>query len=140
MTDLDLPASADGEARKRCPWCAEWIRAEAVKCRYCGSAVAASKLDFVTEPWLRPREGRMLAGVCAGLAEQFGISVSIVRLAFVLGTFVSGGIFLVVYLGLWLAMPGADGDHGAGERPARRVPERLPDEWGRRGEDPRNSR
>ena len=105
MTDLDLPVRGDEGARKRCPWCAEWIRAEAVKCRFCGSALEGSRASFVTEPWLRPREGRMLSGVCAGLAEQFGISVSIVRLAFVLGTFVSGGIFLVVYLGLWLAMP-----------------------------------
>ena len=140
MTDFDLPVAETDDARKRCPWCAEWIRAEAVKCRYCGSTLEVSKLDFVTEPWLRPREGRMLAGVCAGLAEQFGISVSIVRLAFVLGTFVSGGIFLVVYLGLWLAMPSAD---GAGETPGRgalRVPERFPDEPRARDDYPRNSR
>lgn len=119
MTDLDLPVRGDEVARKRCPWCAEWIRAEAVKCRFCGSALEGARRSFVTEPWLRPREGRMLAGVCAGLAEQFGISVSIVRLAFVLGTFVSGGVFVVVYLGLWLAMPSDDG-------PFERDPPRPP--------------
>ena len=93
---------------KPCPWCAESIRAEAVKCRHCGSILDASGARALSEPWWRPREGRMLAGVCAGLAEQFGISVTIVRLAFALGAFFSAGIFLVVYLALWLAMPEGD--------------------------------
>lgn len=129
MTDVDLAAGGDDAARKRCPWCAEWIRAEAVKCRFCGSALEDTRRSFVTEPWLRPREGRMLAGVCAGLAEQFGISVSIVRLALVLGTFVSGGIFVVVYLGLWLAMPSEDD-----------APRRLPRELPNGRDDSSNSR
>jgi phage shock protein PspC (stress-responsive transcriptional regulator) len=97
-----IPAEAGG---KRCPWCAESIRSEAIKCRHCGTVLDTSSARTLSQPWLRPREGRMLAGVCAGLAEQFGISVTIVRLAFALGAFFSAGIFLVVYLALWLAMP-----------------------------------
>ena len=46
----------------------------------------------------------MVAGVCAGLAEEFGISVTIARLAFVLGTLVSG-MGVVIYLVLWVVMP-----------------------------------
>jgi len=107
MSDLDLPVPT-GEVMKQCPWCAESIRAEAVKCRYCGSVLEAGSTRILTEPWLRPREGRMIAGVCAGLAEQFGISVTIVRLAFVLGAFFSVGVFAVLYLAAWLAMPSAD--------------------------------
>jgi len=109
MTDLDLPVPSDDADPRRCPWCAEPVRPEAVKCRFCGSALESGTSRFITDPWLRPREGRVLAGVCAGLAEQFGISVSIVRLAFVLGTFFSGGFFLLMYLGLWLAMPADPG-------------------------------
>jgi phage shock protein C len=87
---------------RRCPFCAEEIRTEAVKCRYCGSYLESG--GVLARTWYRAREGKVLAGVCAGLAEQFGISVTIVRLAFVLGTLI-GGPGLVIYLVLWVSMP-----------------------------------
>ena len=88
---------------KRCPYCAEEIRAEARKCRYCGSYVDGS--NALTRTWYRRREGRMIAGVCAGLAEQFGISVTILRLAFVLAALTGIGMGVVIYLVLWVVMP-----------------------------------
>jgi phage shock protein PspC (stress-responsive transcriptional regulator) len=103
MTESDLPALAASAGEKQCPWCAETIRAEALKCRFCGSVLDRSATRLLTHPWVRPRRGRMLAGVCAGLADQFGISVTLVRLAFVLGTIFTG-VLPLVYVAFWLAM------------------------------------
>jgi phage shock protein C len=53
---------------------------------------------------LRKREGRMIAGVCAGLAEYFGIDVNLVRLLF--GVFVIlWGLGALVYVVAWAVVP-----------------------------------
>ncbi|QWC85090.1 PspC domain-containing protein [Nocardioidaceae bacterium] len=51
----------------------------------------------------RPRQ-RWIAGVCAGLAQRFGMSPNTVRLLFVLSVLLPGPQF-VVYLILWVVMP-----------------------------------
>lgn len=88
---------------KRCPYCAEEIRAEARKCRYCGSLVEGG--SPISRTWYRVRDGKMLAGVCAGLAEQFDVSVTIVRLAFLLSALLGGGVGIIIYIALWVVMP-----------------------------------
>lgn len=52
----------------------------------------------------RPREGRMIGGVCAGLARRFGVSATSVRVAFVLSCLLPGPQF-VLYLALWIVLP-----------------------------------
>lgn len=57
---------------------------------------------------LRIRQGRLVAGVCTGLAAYFGVDVNLVRLAFgVLTVFYGLGILL--YLIAWMILP-EDGD------------------------------
>jgi phage shock protein C len=53
---------------------------------------------------LRLRNGRMVAGVCAGLAVYFGVDVNLVRLGFgVLSIFY--GLGILVYLIAWAILP-----------------------------------
>lgn len=53
----------------------------------------------------RPRSGRMIAGVCAGIASHYGWSTRTVRLLFLLGGIFGAGE--LVYLVLWVVMPRA---------------------------------
>ncbi len=58
----------------------------------------------------RSRRNRILAGVCGGLGEFFGISPFWFRLAFLIA-FIPGGVpGLVPYLILWLVIPKAPRD------------------------------
>ncbi|GCE78096.1 PspC domain-containing protein [Cellulomonas biazotea] len=54
---------------------------------------------------VRPVHGRVLAGVCAGLGERFGISPWAARLLFVLVLMVLPGSQILVYPILWILMP-----------------------------------
>jgi phage shock protein PspC (stress-responsive transcriptional regulator) len=52
----------------------------------------------------RPRDDRVIAGVCAGIARRFGINPTIVRILFVVSCLVPGPQFLI-YVAAWLLMP-----------------------------------
>ncbi len=54
---------------------------------------------------VRPLEGRVLGGVCAGLARRFGIDPFHARLLFVLVLLLLPGSQLLVYPLLWILMP-----------------------------------
>jgi phage shock protein PspC (stress-responsive transcriptional regulator) len=53
------------------------------------------------------KEGEMIAGVCNGLAAYFGVDPTIVRLAFVVLLFLSGGLVAIAYLVLMFVVPTA---------------------------------
>lgn len=54
---------------------------------------------------VRPRDGRILGGVCAGLGRRFGIDPWPARALFVLILFVIPGSQLLIYPILWILMP-----------------------------------
>jgi phage shock protein PspC (stress-responsive transcriptional regulator) len=55
-------------------------------------------------PLRRAYDGRMLAGVCAGLADYLAVDVTIVRVAFAVFTFL-GGAAIPAYLACLLLIP-----------------------------------
>jgi phage shock protein C len=61
--------------------------------------------SFRRQGLVRPREGRVLGGVCAGLGRRFDISAGIARLLFVLILLVLPGSQILVYPLLWFLMP-----------------------------------
>jgi phage shock protein PspC (stress-responsive transcriptional regulator) len=54
---------------------------------------------------MRPKEDRVLGGVCAGLGRRFGFDAWSARLLFVLILLAIPGSQLIVYPILWLMMP-----------------------------------
>lgn len=58
-----------------------------------------------TKKFVRPKKGRKLAGVAAGIANYLGIDVTLVRIIWVL-LFLPGGFpGLIPYLLFWAIMP-----------------------------------
>ena len=61
----------------------------------------------------RSTTNRMVAGVCAGIGDYFNVDPTLVRLAFVLGTFLGLGSLVIAYIVLMIVVP---------EEPARYSP------------------
>ncbi|WP_406735078.1 PspC domain-containing protein [Streptomyces sp. NBC_01108] len=52
----------------------------------------------------RPRDGRMIGGVCAALARRFGTSAGTMRIIFLVSCLLPGPQCLL-YLALWVLFP-----------------------------------
>jgi phage shock protein C len=61
---------------------------------------------------IRPKQGRMVAGVCAGIGQFFGVDANIVRIVFVALTLFSAGAAALVYLAAWMIVP-EEGETGS---------------------------
>jgi phage shock protein PspC (stress-responsive transcriptional regulator) len=64
--------------------------------------------SFAQKGLVRPRDGRVLGGVCAGLGQRFGITPWVARLLFVLLLMVIPGSQILIYPVLWILMPSED--------------------------------
>lgn len=60
----------------------------------------------------RSRQNNMIAGVVGGLAEYFGLDVTVLRIIYVLVSLFSAAFpGIIVYLVLWVVMPLDDEDN-----------------------------
>jgi phage shock protein PspC (stress-responsive transcriptional regulator) len=53
---------------------------------------------------VRPRRGKLIAGVCAAVAQRFDLSPTLVRVVFLLSMLLPGPQILA-YLVLWIVVP-----------------------------------
>ncbi|MHB9031392.1 MAG: PspC domain-containing protein [Candidatus Latescibacterota bacterium] len=99
----------DAQEMKKCPYCAELIKAEAIKCRYCGSNLTGKNIwqsgSSAPQFWRRVNEGKKIAGVCTGIERQLDAPILLLplRLFFVLTTLFYG-FGLILYIILWILM------------------------------------
>lgn len=84
-----------------CNYCGKVIPDDACVCAYCGKRVAGV---VARKRLVRLREGRKIAGVCAGFAEYFDLDVTLVRIVWLLcALFGLSGI--IGYVVAWIVMP-----------------------------------
>ncbi len=84
-----------------CNYCGKVVPDDANLCPYCGTRIgnvaARKKL-------MRLRQGRKIAGVCAGFAEYFDLDVTVVRVVWLIVALFGGGGVLA-YIIAWIVMP-----------------------------------
>ena len=100
---------------KKCPFCAEEIQLEAVKCKHCNSwldsapprGVAGGSFgSFASKRLRRSSSDRMVFGVCGGLGHMFDIDPTVIRALYALLTVFTVVIpCLILYLIMAVIIP-----------------------------------
>ena len=70
-----------------------------------GSGEARSESSWRPKGLSRPREGKKIAGVCAGVARYLDLDVTLVRLCWILITIFPPLPGIILYIICWIIMP-----------------------------------
>jgi phage shock protein C len=88
-----------------CTTCGQQLRDASNFCPACGKPVGAECASAIYRPRLvRVREGKKIAGVCAGFARYLDMDVTLVRIVWLVIT-LTAGVGLIAYIVAWIAMP-----------------------------------
>lgn len=122
----------DRSETRTCPLCAEPVSPAVVVCPHCQGKLKNALLSDA----YRNRPGKQIAGVAIALAETLGVSVTFIRLVFLVLAFVNF-LGLAIYATMWLLLPAEPGGVSPlgrlfaavpGERGERSILERMLDE------------
>lgn len=83
------------DAFRYCPQCGTTTRNDGFRS---ADAKAARPLN-------RPREGRKIAGVCAGIARYLRVDVTLIRIVMAVLALWPPGVGLIIYAVCWIVMP-----------------------------------
>jgi len=88
-----------------CTNCGRQLEEEARYCSACGNARRTLGTPSGVKSLSRPREGKKIAGVCAGVARYLEVDVTVVRILWILVTILPPVPGIVAYIVCWIAMP-----------------------------------
>lgn len=88
-----------------CTRCGKQMDPSSRFCPACGAPIpaAASQQPFAPSRLMRPRNNRMIAGVCAAFAQQYGWDVTLVRI--LTAIICLSGAGALAYLVAWIIIP-----------------------------------
>ncbi len=98
-----------------CPNCGRSADAVVRFCSNCGTQIGSATFSGAGYPppelpvskLVRPRASRMIAGVCAAIAQQYGWDLSVVRIVMVVFALLTSGFGGLCYLAAWVIIPEA---------------------------------
>lgn len=93
-----------------CAGCGKALGDDARFCSACGRSVGnggafTGAVPVLRPPFIRPRAGRKIAGVCQGLANHLGWDVTILRVITVVLAILTFPLGVIAYLIFWLVVP-----------------------------------
>ena len=94
-----------------CPACGTGVPDGARFCSGCGRPMTIESTSPFRTQLVRPRQGRVIAGVCAGFAQAYGWAPVIVRIVLCLIALCGAGTPIIAYVIAWIVMPNAPYDY-----------------------------